>query len=104
MKEVRLFFEPKTGTNVNHDLMFKHYVENWLSDIGGEYSGSISMDCMKKVHGAFEPVYQWILKDVSDTRLMYLRDYITRNPLHGYHSHLYTQKLNHNLEHQGVYS
>ena len=25
LKEIRLFFEPKSGTNVNHNEMFEHY-------------------------------------------------------------------------------
>lgn len=102
MREIRLFFEPKKGTCVNHSKMFKHYVENYLADFEGEYGGSISMKIRDKVLGAFEPVYQYIIREPTHTCINYLQEYIRRNPIEGYYVHLYIKEPNENSEYQGV--
>ena len=49
LKEIRLFFEPKSGTNVNHNEMFKHYASSWLDGFDAEWGGAISMNRLEKV-------------------------------------------------------
>jgi hypothetical protein len=81
LKEIRLFFEPKLGTNVNHDEMFKHYASNWLDGFNAIWGGRISMDACEKVLGALEPVYQFIIHYPTDACKNYLEGYIDRNTL-----------------------
>ena len=103
LKEIRLFFEPKSGTNVNHNEMFKHYASTWLDGFDAEWGGVISMNELDKVGGILEPVYQFILREPSSACKDYLEEYIDRNTLHGYHVHMYTQHHNQNLAHHKVF-
>ena len=93
MSEIRLFFEPKHGTNVNHDEMFEHYTSNWLDGFDVEFGGNIAMNAVDKVLGKLEPVYQYILREPSYACLEYLDEYINRNPLHGYYIHMYVRNI-----------
>ena len=103
LKEIRLFFEPKSGTNVNHNEMFKHYASSWLDGFDAEWGGVISMNELDKVGDVLEPVYQFILRNPSPACKDYLEEYIDRNTLHGYHVHMYTQHHNQNLAHHKVF-
>ena len=98
MEQIRLFFEPKKGTNVNHSEMFKYYINNYLDGFNGYYSGFIAMDAGEKVIGEFEPVYQYIIDDPSDACSAYLMEYLERNPLAGYYVHIYNKNVNKNLK------
>jgi len=92
MKEIRLLFEPKEGTNVNHNEMFRHYASSWLDGFDeARYGGHISMDLGDKVGDIMEPVYQFIFDEPTDACYTYLDEYITRNPLCGYYVHMYTR-------------
>jgi len=82
--QIRLFFEPKTGTEVNHTKMFEHYVLNWLEGFDCHFGGFITMPVHEKIHGALEPVYQVIFDDPTEACKAYLNEYINRNPLIGY--------------------
>jgi hypothetical protein len=103
LKEIRLFFEPKLGTNVNHSQMFNHYASHWLDGFDAEWGGSISMDAGQKVLKIFEPVYQFILRNPSVACKLYLEEYISRNTLIGYYVHMYTRELNKNFQHYKVF-
>ena len=97
IKEIRLFFEPKLGTCVNHSKMFKHYADSYLEGFPIQFAGSISMDSLQKVEYNMEPVYQYIMRDASISCNNYLIEYLTRNPLHGYYIHMYHKYPNENL-------
>ena len=103
LKEIRLFFEPRSGTNVNHNEMFKHYASSWLDGFDAEWGGAISMNRLEKVGNVMEPVYQFILRNPSQACKDYLEEYVDRNPLYGYHVHMYTQHHNQNLTHHRVF-
>lgn len=98
LTEIRLFFEPKPGTQINHNEMFEHYASNWLDGFDARYGGFIIMDALKKVTEAFEPVYQYIFDNPSHSTKDYLEEYIERNTLHGYYVHMYTKYTNENSQ------
>jgi len=99
MSTVRLLFEPQPGTCVNHATMFEHYASNYLSDFNFSFGGHISMDLMDKVGDAMEPVWQFIDNDVSTVTMVKLDEYLKRNPMEGYHVHLYNQEPGKNAQH-----
>ena len=103
LKEIRLFFEPKSGTNVNHNEMFKHYAGSWLDGFDAEWGGAISMNELDKVGDVLEPVYQFILREPSPACKDYLEEYIERNTLHGYYVHMYSKYPNENSQHSRVF-
>lgn len=91
--DVRLVFVPMKGTNVNHDEMFRCYVENYLDGFSGGYAGYIVSQ--STVNGAMRTgvYYQYLIKDCSYNELRYLIEYLERNPMHGYWIDLYSKVL-----------
>lgn len=88
-KTLRLCFEPKLRVNVNHDDMFRHYAENYLSGFDIEWGGIIAADATRKVEGKFEPLYQYLIWEASEVCRNYLLEYLERNPMCGYYVHVY---------------
>ena len=96
MTLLRLFFEPDPNVNVNHSDMFQHYAENYLAGFDVEFGGFISMDLTEKIHGRFEPVWQYIIRNSTVATENYLKEYLRRNPMDGYAIHIYKKKPNQN--------
>jgi len=90
---IRLMFEPKPGVVCNVNEMFRCYAENYLSDHPEfEWGGYIVMDVneMKYNDGASgEPLYQFVATDVSGNKLKQINDYVSKNPMHGYYTHIH---------------
>ncbi len=104
MKELRLFFEPKPGTKITTNNMFKHYAGNYLADLNIHYGGYISMNALEKVGEVLEPVYQYIARFTGHTdNSKEIQEYLARNPMEGYYVHAYTKTGNENLTHTKVY-
>lgn len=101
MKELRLLFEPNPGTCVNMPEMFRHYVVSWLDGFPIRWGGYITMPLHEKKHGTLEPVYQIIIDRPTTACRNYLAEYVNRNPLAGYTTHLYTREHNSNSVYEG---
>ena len=101
IKEIRLLFEPKKGTCVNHSAMFKHYADNYLSETAMQFGGHISMNVVDKVGNTLEPVWQYLLKCTDETANN-IRHYVAMNPMEGYYVHVYTKEDNENSKHMMV--
>jgi hypothetical protein len=90
---IRLMFEPKPGVVCNVNEMFRCYAENYLSDYPEfEWGGYIVMDVKKMKYNdsaSGEPLYQFVATDVSDGTLKQICDYVSNNPMHGYHTHIH---------------
>lgn len=93
-------FEPEPGVRCNVDKMFRCYAENYLSDFPQfKWGGYIVMDAKDYKHSnsaANEPVYQFLATGVDDMLLNQVFEYIQRNPMHGYYSHIYVGRPNEN--------
>ena len=85
-------FEPKPGVVCNVNEMFRCYAENYLSDYPEfEWGGYIVTDARNYKYSesaANEPMYQFLATDTTDVLLKQVIDYIKRNPMHGYHTHI----------------
>lgn len=88
-KTLRLCFEPKKQVNVNHNAMFRHYAENYLSGFNIEWGGIIAIDATQKVEGKLEPLYQYLIWEASTACRDYLLEYLDRNPMDGYYVHVF---------------
>ena len=90
---IRLMFEPKPGVVCNVNEMFRCYAENYLSDYPEfEWGGYIVIDVKEMKYNdsaSGEPLYQFVATDVSDDTLKQISDYVSKNPMHGYHTHIH---------------
>jgi hypothetical protein len=90
---IRLMFEPKPGVVCNVNEMFRCYAENYLSDYPEfKWGGYIVMDVKEMKYNdsaSGEPLYQFLAVDATDVLLKQIQDYISRNPIHGYHTHIH---------------
>lgn len=98
--KIRLMFEPKPGVVCNVNEMFRCYAENYLSDYPEfEWGGYIVTDARNYKYSksaANEPMYQFLATDATDVLLKQVIDYIKRNPMHGYHTHIHVGHPNEN--------
>lgn len=86
---LRIFFEPNEGIRIDDIKVFEFYGGNYLSDFDVRFGGYISMDVLEKVHGRFEPVWQFIMDDVTEDKKLDLLEYVSHDPMKGYHTHIY---------------
>lgn len=89
MTTVRAFFEPCIGMRIDDIGVFKLYGENYLADHDVHFGGYITMDLKDKKHSRLEPVWQFIMYDATPEKIDDLIEYFDRNPMNGYHIHLY---------------
>ena len=54
------------------------------------------MDATKKVTGRFEPVWQFIMSDVTPVVAADFLEYLNANPMNGYYIHVYEDQINAN--------
>jgi hypothetical protein len=89
---IRLMFEPYPKVKCNVNEMFRCYAENYLSDYPEfKWGGYIVMDAKDykfSDNAANEPLYQFLATDATDVLLKQIQDYVTINPMHGYHTHI----------------
>lgn len=85
-------FEPNPGVVCNVNEMFRCYAENYLIDFPQfEWGGYIVMnvfDMKYNKNAAGEPLYQFVASDATDVLLAQVKEYIKKNPMHGYHTHI----------------
>ena len=82
-------FEPHPAVNCNVNEMFRCYGENYLSDFPEfEWAGFGIMNASDTLYDKGEPFYQFLATDATDVLLKQIQDYVTINPIHGYHTHI----------------
>lgn len=82
-------FEPHPAVNCNVNEMFRCYGENYLSDFPEfEWAGFGIMNASDTLYDRGEPFYQFLATDATDVLLKQIQDYVTINPIHGYHTHI----------------
>jgi hypothetical protein len=90
---IRLMFEPKPGVVCNVNEMFRCYAENYLSDYPEfVWGGYIVMDVKEMRYNnsaSGEPLYQFVASDATDVLLKQIQEYILKNPMHGYYTHIH---------------
>lgn len=86
---LRLCFEHKAGVNIDSADVFRHYTENYLNGFDVKWGGSISVPHSDTKTGPMEPLWQYLIHDASIACRDYLNEYLDRNPMAGYHVHVY---------------
>ncbi len=87
--DIRLCFENKAGIKIDEASVFRHYAENYLAGFQVEWAGSISIPHRDTQTSQMEPLWQYLIRDASIACRDYLIEYLNRNPMAGYHVHLY---------------
>jgi len=85
---IRLMFEPEPNVNINNNETFRHYGENYLADFPAEYAGFVMLDATQSKYDRKEPLYQFIIEKANDRIIQQIKDYIQKNPMHGYYTHI----------------
>lgn len=93
--DLRLCFENKAGVNIDDQTVFRHYAGNYLSGFDIEWGGTITVSHRDQKTGGMEPMWQYIIRDASPACRDYLREYLSRNPMCGYHVHVYESRVGH---------
>jgi hypothetical protein len=87
--DLRLCFENKSGVNIDDQSVFEHYASNYFSGFPVRWAGSISVAHRERMTGNMQPLWQMRITDASAACRDYLCEYLTRNPMCGYHVHVY---------------
>ena len=95
--DLRICFEPHQKMEINDISVFEYYASNYLVDFEkAQFAGYISMNIVDKDENRFEPVWQFIMDDVTVDTKMALLSLVQTNPLNGYHVHVYQKDKNEN--------
>jgi len=87
--DIRVCFENKEKVNVDDAAMMRHYSESYLADFSPEWAGFIMLPHNETKRGTMEPVWQVLIRNATDRTEHDLIDYLQRNPMAGYHVHVY---------------
>lgn len=90
--DLRLCFENKAGVSIDDETVFQHYAVNYLSGFPVEWAGSVSLCHRDRQTGIMQPVWQYRITDASPACRDYLCEYLTRNPMCGYHVHVFEKR------------
>jgi len=87
--KIKLMFEPHDDVNCNVDRMFQCYGENYLSDYDKfEWAGYSIMNADDTKYQRGEPLYSFQAEVDDELYLNAIYDYVHKNPMHGYHTHI----------------
>lgn len=87
--DLRLCFEPEGRMTIDDPKAFEQYVSHYLADFNAEFAGYIAMNEAEKKQSNLQPVWQFLVKDLSSDQEQALLDYLDRNPINSYHTHVY---------------
>lgn len=87
--DLRLCFEPEGSMAINDPRAFEQYASHYLEDFKAEFAYYIAMNEAEKKNSNLQPVWQFLIKGMTESDEARLLDYLSRNPINSYHAHVY---------------